>query len=1035
MPSELVIETVNRLARLTPVRAEAEIQADIYMLLTTAGLGLGSDDVLKIESQVADGTRRRIDIEAGHVVIEVKKDLRVGNLADYEEQLAGYVQQRHNELGSRYVGILTDGTGWRLYNLKDGVLVEVSVLELSPSGPDVDQLLVWLESVMATRDQIKPTPQEIEDRLGAESPGHRLDHASLAALFEANVDHVEVKLKRELWAKLLRTAFGKGFTDDPDLFINHTLLVITSELIAHAAIGWDVSPSGGLTPMQLTSGSEFQNAQIYGVVEADFFDWVVQVDGGPQFVGELGRRIARFEWSKVEHDVLKILYESVIAPAERRRLGEYYTPDWLANRVVDTTIADPLGSRVADPSCGSGTFLFHAIRRYLSAAEEAGTPTAQAVNDVTASVIGMDVHPVAVTLARVTYLLAIGLDRLTNSERGPLSIPVYLGDSLQWEQTRDLIGGVDRVTITTEGDSIIAGGGGVLFGDDLVFPRSILGDASRFDRLVSEMADKACDVTNKKNGTLIDPVLRRFKVTDEEGGILSETFATMRALHKSGKNHIWGYYVRNLIRPLWLAEPDNRVDALIGNPPWLAYAKMPAATQERYKKLAKPRNLLTGGLGAASRDLSTLFVVRAVELYLRPGGTFAFVMPYGILTRRPHTGFRTGKWMTRNSEHLAVQFGFSWDLAHVTTGFPMVSCVVQGKRSASPSPIGANTITWTGYLARPDIPWKEAQHKIAIGEGTVTAHDVGAVLPESPYKREFRQGAVLAPQMALFVREAPTGPLGAGAGRVSLISSRSTYEPKPWKLLPAISATVETRFVRPTYLGLTVLPFRTLEPRRTVLATDDSAVLTESAIDDHPGLKAWWDRAEAVWAANKSESDKGKLLDRIDFHGQLSSQLPVAPLRVVYTKTGNKLAAAIVRDPRAIIDFSLYWARVSTESEARYLCAVLNSGTLLERVKPLQTLGLYGARHFDKYVFLIPFPKYDNTNELHVELAALGAKAEELAAQVDVSSSRTFQIARKLISTKLDDSAISTKIDAAVAELAPLQLDHSRYPVPGQHHP
>ena len=32
-------------------------------------------------------------------------------------------------------------------------------------------------------------------------------------------------------------------------------------------------------------------------------------------------------------------------------------------------------------------------------------------------------------------------------------------------------------------------------------------------------------------------------------------------------------------------------------------------------------------------------------------------MPYGILTRKPHTGFRTGKWMTRNSEHLAVKFG------------------------------------------------------------------------------------------------------------------------------------------------------------------------------------------------------------------------------------------------------------------------------------------------------------------------------------------------------------------------------------------
>lgn len=613
MPTELVIQTVARLARRKPLRPEAETQADIYMLLTTAGLGLEPDDVVKMESQVADGTRRRIDIEAGHVVIEVKKDLRVGNLADFEEQLAGYVQQRHTELGSRYVGILTDGTTWRLYNLEDEALTLVSELALSPSSPDTDSLLVWLESVMATREAIKPTPMEIESRLGAESPGHRLDHASLAALYRANADNPEVQLKRGLWAKLLRTAFGKGFTDNEDLFIDHTLLVVTAELIAHAAIGWNVSPSGGLTPIQLTSGSEFQNAQIHGVVEADFFDWVVQVDGGAEFVSELGRRIARFDWSHVEHDVLKILYESVIAPDERRRLGEYYTPDWLADRVVNATVTAPLESRVADPSCGSGTFLFHAIRRYLTAADEAGISNEDAVSNVTAHVIGMDVHPVAVTLARVTYLLAIGLGRLQSPERGPLSIPVYLGDSMQWEQSRDLIGGVDRVTITTEGESIIEGGGGVLFGDDLVFPRSILGDASNFDRLVSEMADKALDVTNKKNGTLIEPVLKRFKVTESEGEILRTTFATMRALHKSGKNHIWGYYVRNLIRPLWLAEPDNRVDVLVGNPPWLSYAKMSRTMQENYKKLAKPRNLLTGALGASRRDLSTLFVVRAVE--------------------------------------------------------------------------------------------------------------------------------------------------------------------------------------------------------------------------------------------------------------------------------------------------------------------------------------------------------------------------------------------------------------------------------------
>ena len=47
---------------------------------------------------------------------------------------------------------------------------------------------------------------------------------------------------------------------------------------------------------------------------------------------------------------------------------------------------------------------------------------------LTGHVFGVDVHPVAVTLARVTYLLAIGHGRLTASDRKALSVPVYLGE-------------------------------------------------------------------------------------------------------------------------------------------------------------------------------------------------------------------------------------------------------------------------------------------------------------------------------------------------------------------------------------------------------------------------------------------------------------------------------------------------------------------------------------------------------------------------------------------------------------------------------
>ncbi|WP_367880512.1 N-6 DNA methylase [Salinispora arenicola] len=134
----------------------------------------------------------------------------------------------------------------------------------------------------------------------------------------------------------------------------------------------------------------------------------------------------------------KVLYESVISAETRKAQGEYYTPDWLAEQVVSECVTDPLQQRVLDPSCGSGTFLFHSARRYLAATEAAGIPLREALHGLTNHVAGIDLHPVAVALARVTYLLAIAR-RLTDARRGPIRVPVFLGDSVQWDQRLDLL--------------------------------------------------------------------------------------------------------------------------------------------------------------------------------------------------------------------------------------------------------------------------------------------------------------------------------------------------------------------------------------------------------------------------------------------------------------------------------------------------------------------------------------------------------------------------------------------------------------------
>ena len=89
-------------------------------------------------------------------------------------------------------------------------------------------------------------------------------------------------------------------------------------------------------------------------------------------MSDMARRLSVFAWVGVDHDVLKALYQSVIEPETRHRLGEYYTPDGLAHRIVETVVAEPLTSRVLDPACGSGTFLFHAVRKFLEAAKLGG---------------------------------------------------------------------------------------------------------------------------------------------------------------------------------------------------------------------------------------------------------------------------------------------------------------------------------------------------------------------------------------------------------------------------------------------------------------------------------------------------------------------------------------------------------------------------------------------------------------------------------------------------------------------------------------
>ena len=980
------------------------VQADVRRLLVEAPLGLDEDQVVVLEAPVEG--RRRIDVEVGYTVIEVKKDLRLGRVrADAEVQLAGYVQARTQELGQRYVGVLTDGAEWRAYHLRDGVLVEVTALVVSASQPDVDELLVWLEGVLATVQGLRPTPGEIARRLGAASTSHALDRETLHGLYAAHGQLPSVQLKRLLWARLLTSALGAQFEDSDELFLEHTLLVNSAEVIAHAVVGLDVAT---LSPASLLSGRQFELAGIAGVVEADFFDWVLEVPGGEGFVRTIARRLGRFDWGNVQHDVLKVLYESVIGAQTRKKLGEYYTPEWLAEQMVAAAVTEPLRQRVLDPACGSGTFLFHTARSFLAAADEAGMPLAEALDQLTDHVLGVDLHPVAVAFARVTYLLAIGRPRLTDPARGPIDVPVYLGDSIQWQQRLDLL--------TAEHLVIPADDQVELFASELRFPDHLLADASNFDRLVTELADQA---SNRPKGGAVPklaPVFRRLAVHPDDQPTITDTFEVLCRLHDEGRDHIWGYYVRNLARPLWLSRQENRVDVLIGNPPWLAYRHMTADMQRAFRQMCASRDLWQGASVATNQDLSGLFIARTVQLYLRLHGRFAFVMPNAALDRRQFAGFRTGTYPDP-IEPTTVAFGRPWDLRRLRPHFfPRAASVVFGRRNLDDPATGMPTEAerWTGRLARVNCSWDEVRDGITR---TVAPLELGVDGAKSPYQARFAQGATVVPRVLFLVEDQAASPLGLAAGGRAVRSSRSPYEKPPWRDLDPMEGVVEADFVRPVYLGENVLPFRLLEPERCVVPWEGTQLMDgeNARIDLYPRLAAWWRKAEQVWLAHRS-SERLTLLAQLDFRRKFRDQFPAQAQRVVYSKAGMHLAAARVTDPSAVIDHTLYWGAAGSEAEALYLCAILNSPQVTALVRPLMSYGK-DERHIDMAVWRLPIPLHDPGDEQHRRLAELGRQAEDEIAALDIDEGKHFPALRRQVRTNLAASPTGRQIDALVDSL------------------
>jgi len=389
-------------------------------------------------------------------------------------------------------------------------------------------------------------------------------------------------------------------------------------------------------------------------------------------------------------------------------------------------------------------------------------------------------------------------------------------------------------------------------------------------------------------------------------------------------------------------------------------------------------------------------------------------MPNAALDRGYFAGFRLGIYGDA-IEPVYVSFTGSWDLRRLRPHFfPRGSCVVFGQRTLrNPSPLPRETTRWTGRLPRGDEAWSVVAPFITR-EPAMLAQATDTLVG-SLYEQRFKNGATIYPRLFFLVDEQEKSPLGWGSGRRAICSSTSSTENVPWKTLPRQEGIIETEFIRSVILGESVLPYRLLPPRHAVLPLEGRNLLGDQNIDMYPGLAEWWRTANDTWLANRS-SERLTLTEQLDYHHKLTEQIPGAPLRVVYAKAGMYVVAALVRAPDVIVDHKLYWAAVASEEEGMYLCAILNSPTITELVRPLMSYGK-DERDIDKHLWELPIPLYDSANPVHAQLAHLGHAQSELVSDIDIDERGYFVSLRRRVRDILNDNLSSQEAASLIEEL------------------
>lgn len=941
-------------------------------------------------------------LPARRIAIEVKPVGKADPAATYGgagaaetqlEQLTRYVrseeirERRSGGVSARnvpWVGLLTDGRQWWRYEYpEDGgrpaLMDTAAPIRFHPG--QAAELVGWLESAIgrsAGKPWVPPYPYDIfapfEHRLHEIHERHWASRGSVGR---------GVETKSGIWYDMLR-ASGMAPRSAPHrhrLFVQHTVLVS----VARAVVG------------TIAGGAAEQDPDY--ALRDGFVAWPQGTNDGRNWQREIFETASRYDWRSRAGDVLRTLYEDVIPAEDRKAYGEYYTPDWLAGmlteRILDDRWANASASRalapgdelsgcgVLDPACGSGTFLYHAALKILRAQPLRSrelTDTQKA--DVAAALVhGIDVHPVAVEIARATLLRALP----AAPSGGTAALRVYQGDSLVVRRGRN--------PLLEEGDgnfSVFAKSGQFVLPGRFVREANFSRNIRRLVESASQGADLPLDLANRN--------------TREDSGLIEEAHRSLRNICGREGNSVWAWLVINLVAPTLLAE--RKVDRIVANPPWVPMNDVQVEDRKsEFQSLARELGVWTGGKGAARADIAAVFIARCSDLYLGKSGRAAWLANRASITSESWKGFR---------EECRARMHEVLDLSEMKEPpfAGAASCAWIEDKSRAASGIAWRIAgTSDGSRISRGAHWGDIRGKIAwIDPPRPIARGPSGYLDRG--KPAFRAGCNLFPQNLVCVGNIQR----RGDGAVSFVTRGARH--KPWKDAGILHGVVPDEQIVEGILPGDLLPFALREPATACVLPIRKGELSEEALRS----ESYWRKASALYDDNRGARAPKTLVGHLNYQGNLARQFPLSKgeRSVVLYNGSGKLLRAARGDGSALVEHKCYWRRCADPAEAAYIAACLNADAL----QPAFGQARKNDRDFEAHFWKdVPIPLFDRKDPAHRRLAELCGQAEDAAKRVRDAAGRwrteTQVTISRAIRERLRAEGIAGEIDARVRELAP----------------